>query len=108
MLQVLEKDLERARTEIKFINYKQEFVGPRHPGFDYTYDELLHMFWCKVNCQPTTVDPAKVSKESKPNWEKVVSDVQAKHSSLQKDDYNWIELPKQFSTFDEFKLFIES
>jgi hypothetical protein len=105
MLRVLEEDMRRAQNQIRFINHEREFVGPIHIGYDYSYDELVLMFFEAQNMLPKTIEWRKFSPATNETWHQVIDKVVAK---AQANGYDIFKVAKQFSTFDEFKAFVES
>jgi hypothetical protein len=106
MLHVLEEDMKRARTEIQRINFTTvEFVGPPCPGFDYTYDQLMLMFWSFANNKPRPF-VWKFTSATNKLWHEVCKKICDRLKAEFPDEL----IPnsaERFTTFEEFKEFIE-
>jgi hypothetical protein len=106
MPHLLEENMKRAQTQIQFINHEQKFVGPIHPGYDYTYDDLMLWYWESCNGLPKTgVVRGKWSSASRATFRVLAQDLSNKAQVVGAECFN---VAKQFKTFDEFKTFIKS
>jgi hypothetical protein len=104
MLRVLEEDMQNAQSKIRFINHRKEFVGARHPGYDYAYDAIFLNIWLMFANQPTTIDFGRMNSFSKTEFNKAAELIARRMKTIDSDVYNCAKI---FPTFDEFKSFIE-